>query len=417
MWRLGFFFHEMAFGLLSVFIPLYVIGFQDVSVLGGPLVALGIMMSVAMFCSIPASFLWGWLCDATRRCKPFILMSFASSAVILFMMTLPFARNIIVFLILYVIMQFLHIAHEAPKNVLIAEHYSRDDWEQSYGYYRISTELGLIIGLVIGFCLSVGFFSFTTNITSTALATYTLYLCSGLSIVACILSTLLVADPLLIFERRLVSIERNADFTYRSVVSASRVLGGSYWDGSPKKDSFKMFALAIVLFSLATSIFFTPLPVFLSQGLGLSNSMAYIGSIFTSIGATIGYFFISGRARSMDTRKQMPRYVLYRSLLVFALIGIVQLTIYPSVLTFLILVFLGFAFAVYYILMISVSMELIPAGKSGLFDGLVGLGTALGSFLGPYLANTYNYLPTYFIAALLFLFAFLSIKFATYTSF
>jgi MFS family permease len=412
MWRFGFFFHEMAFGLLSVFIPLYVIGFQDVSVLGGPLVALGVMMSVALFCSIPASFFWGWLCDATRRFKPFILMSFASSAVLLFLMTLSFAQNIIVFVILYVIMQFLHIAHEAPKNVLIAEHYSRDDWEKSYSYYRLSTELGLILGLAIGFCLSVGLFSFTAGLNVAVLANYTLYLCSGLSIVAFILSVLLVTDPLLLFERRLVRIERAVDFTYRSVVSASRVLGGSSWYDPPKRDSFKMFALAIVMFSLATSIFFTPLPVFLSQGLGLPSSMAYIGSIFTSIGATVGYLFISGRARSMDTHKQMSRCVLFRSVLLFALIGVIQLAIFPSALTFLVLIFLGFAFAIYYILMISVSMELIPAGKSGLFDGLVSLGTALGSFLGPYLANTYNFLPTYFIAALLFLLAFLSIKFA-----
>jgi hypothetical protein len=297
--------------------------------------------------------------------------------------------------------------------VLIAEHYSRDDWEQSYSYYRISTELGLIVGLAIGFCLSVGLFSFAANLTSAVLTTYTLYFCSGLSIVAFILSVLLVTDPLILFERRLVRIERAVDFTCRSVVSASRVLGGSYWYNSPKRDSFKMFALAIVMFSLATSIFFTPLPVFLSQGLGLPSSMVYIGSIFTSIGATAGYFFISGHARSMDTRKQMARSVLFRSLLIFALIGIIQLAIYPSVLTFLVLVFLGFAFAVYYILMISVSMELIPAGKSGLYDGLVGLGTAFGSFLGPYLANSYDYLPTYFIAALLFLLAFLSIKSAT----
>jgi len=411
MWRLGFFFHEMAFGLLSVFIPLYVIGFHDVNLLGGPLVALGIMMSVALFCSIPASFLWGWLCDATRRCKPFILLSFASSAILLFMMTLPFAQHVVVFVILYVVMQFLHMAHEAPKNVLIAENYSRDDWEKSYSYYRILTEFGLIIGLSIGFCLSVGMFSSIAGLSSTVLATYTLYLCSGLSVVAFILSVLLVADPLLIFERRLVRIERAVDFTYRSAISASRVLGGSSWCDPPKRDNFRLFALAIVLFSLATSIFFTPLPVFLSHGLGLPSGMAYVGSIFTSIGAISGYFFICERARSMDTRKQMSRCVLFRSLLLFALIGIIQLAIFPSLLTFLVLIFLGFAFAIYYILMISVSMEIIPAGKSGLFDGLVGLGTALGAFLGPYLVSTCNYLPTYFAAAILFLLAFLSIKF------
>ncbi|MCL2869099.1 MAG: hypothetical protein FWF27_06680, partial [Candidatus Bathyarchaeota archaeon] len=194
---------------------------------------------------------------------------------------------------------------------------------------------------------------------------------------------------------------------------ASRVLDGAHWNGSLKQDSFKMFALAIVLFSLATSIFFTPLPIFLSQGLYLPNSMVYVGYIFTSIGATLGYFFISGRARSMDIRRQMPRYVLYRSLMIFALIGAIQFALFPTLVTFLVLVFLGFCFAVYYILMISISMELIPTGKSGIFDGLVGLGTALGSFLGPYLANTYNYLPTYFIAAILFLLAFITIKLAT----
>jgi MFS family permease len=413
MWRFGFFFHEMAFGLLSVFIPLYVVGFQDATIIGGPLIALGIMVSAATFCSIPASFLWGWLCDATRRYKPFILLSFASSAILLFLMSLSFAQNIILFIVLYVILQFLHVAHEAPKNVLIAEHYSRDKWESSYGYYKGLTEFGFIIGLALGFCLSIGMFSFTTTLSSTVLSTYTFYLCSSLSIVAFILSVLLIADPLMIFERSLVRMERNVDFTYRSVKSAYRFLNGTHWNGSLKRDSFKLFALAIVLFSLATSIFFTPLPVFLSQHLHLPNSMVYLSYIFTSIGATIGYFFISGRARSMDTRKQMPRYVLYRSLLVFVLIGLIQLALYPTLITFLILVFLGFCFAVYYILMLSISMELIPAGKSGLFDGLVGLGTALGSFLGPYLASTYNYLPTYFVAAVLFLLAFITIKFAS----
>jgi len=413
MWRFGFFFHEMAFGLLSVFIPLYVVGFQDASIIGGPLVALGIMASVATICSIPASYFWGWFCDATRRYKPFILISFASSAILLFLMTLSFAQNVIVFIVLYVIMQVLHIAHEAPKNVLIAEHYSRDEWEPSYGYYEGLTEIGFIVGLALGFCLSVGLFSFTANLSSTVLATYTFYICSGLSVAAFILSVLLIADPLLLFERRLVRIERNVDFTYRSVRSASRVLDGAHWNGSLKQDSFKMFALAIVLFSLATSIFFTPLPIFLSQGLYLPNSMVYVGYIFTSIGATLGYFFISGRARSMDIRRQMPRYVLYRSLMIFALIGAIQFALFPTLVTFLVLVFLGFCFAVYYILMISISMELIPTGKSGIFDGLVGLGTALGSFLGPYLANTYNYLPTYFIAAILFLLAFITIKLAT----
>ena len=124
---------------------------------GGPLVALGVMTSIAIFCSIPASFLWGYLCDATRHYKVFILLSFLSSAIILFLMALPFAQNIIVFVVLYVVMQVLHVSHEAPKNVLIAEHYSRDDWEKSYGFYEGLTEIGFIIGLAIGLVLPLDY--------------------------------------------------------------------------------------------------------------------------------------------------------------------------------------------------------------------------------------------------------------------
>ena len=75
------------------------------------------------------------------------------------LMALPFAQNIILFVILYVVMQVLHVSHEAPKNVLIAEHYSRKDWEKAYGFYEAVTEVGFIIGLAIGLVLSVGLFA------------------------------------------------------------------------------------------------------------------------------------------------------------------------------------------------------------------------------------------------------------------
>jgi MFS-type transporter involved in bile tolerance (Atg22 family) len=64
----------------------------------------------------------------------------------------------------------------------------------------------------------------------------------------------------------------------------------------------------------------------------------------------------------------------------------------------------------YYIMMLSLSMELIPEGKSGFFDGLVGLGAAVGSFFGPFLAENLNYLPTFLIAGVVFFFAFITLK-------
>jgi MFS family permease len=397
MWRLGFFFHDMAFGLLTVFIPLYVVTFQDTSILGGPLLAVGVMTSIAIFCSIPASFLWGYLCDKTRHYKAFILLSFASISVILFLMTLPIAQNIIVFVFLYIVMQMLHVAHESPKNVLVTENYSRNDWERSFGFYEGLTEIGFIIGLAIGVVMFIS-------------STDTLYLCCGLSIVAFVLAMLLIADPLMIFERRLVKIERTLDFTHRGFEGSSKLMDGLRWDGSLKLDSFVGFACAIVLFSLASSIFFTPLPIYLKEVFGGQAQFVYLAYILNSIGATVGYFLIRGRANSMDIRKQMPRFILIRSLLVFTLVGVVTFAIAPTMLTCILLICLGFAYAMYYIMMLSLSMEIIPEGKAGLFDGMVSLGAAIGAFLGPFIASSLSYTLTFTIAAVIFLGAFIAIK-------
>ena len=410
MWRLGFFFHDMAFGLLTVFIPLYVIVFKNTSILGGPLLALGVMTSIAIFCSIPASFLWGYLCDKTRHYKIFILFSFSSIAVLLFLMTLPFAQNLIVFVILYVVMQILHVSHASPKNVLVTEHYSRNDWERSWGLYEGLTEIGFIIGLFIGLFI---FASTAILVTGSMLVTYTFYLCSALSVVAFILALALIADPLIIFERRLVVIERKLDKASRGFEGISKLMDGLRWKGSLKEDSFLRFALAIVLFALATSLFFTPLPIILNQRLNLPTSMVYVAYILNSVGATTGYFLIRARAQSINIKKQMPRFVLLRSVLIFALVGVIWFAFSPTITTAIVLVmlvFIGFAYAMYYIMMLSQSMEIIPQGKAGLFDGTVGLGAAIGAFLGPFLTYELNYLPVFVITAIIFLVAFIILK-------
>jgi len=407
MWRLGFFFHDVAFGLLTVFIPLYLVfhfSASSLKLLGGPLLALGVMTSIAIFCSIPASYLWGHLCDATRHYKVFILLAFASIATILFLMSLPFAQNLFVFVGLYVVMQVLHVAHESPKNVLVTEHYSRNKWVRTFGFYEGITELGTIAGLALGIIL------FASSLSSSALSTYTFYLCSALNVVGLILAMLLVTDPLLIFERRLVRIERKMDYANRGFKISSKLMDGLPSKEKLKEDSFAGFVSAIVIFSLATSLFFTPLPIFLREGLGLSTSWVYVAYILNSIGGTAGYFLIGKRAQSIDIRKQMPRYMFSRMLIVFALVGVILLGFFPNIMTGLFLLLLGFAYAMYYIMMLSLSMEVIPQGKTGLFDGMVNLGSAIGAFLGPFLAFHLNYVPMFVVTALLFLVAYLALK-------
>ena len=81
---IGFIFHKISFGLLSVLLPLYIT--QVIS--GGNLTVWGLIASVATFVAIPFSFLWGYLCDATRRYRFFILLSFAAVTSLLYLFSL-----------------------------------------------------------------------------------------------------------------------------------------------------------------------------------------------------------------------------------------------------------------------------------------------------------------------------------------
>ncbi len=392
MWRLGFFFHEMAFGLLSVFLPLYVVA------IGGSLVDIGIMTSAALFSAIPFAFFWGYICDKTRRYKRYILLSFASSAILLYAFTLT--TGISLFIILYAVMSILHVAHEAPKNVLIAEHYSREEWEKSYAFYEGFTEVGWLIGLLLGSLVST--FGFEAN--------FTLLLCSGLNLIAFLISLFLVADPLLIFERRLVGIEKTIDFTYRGVGVASKILDGLSSDGKLRRENLYAFCCGLILFSFASSTFFTSLPIFFSKDLALPTSTIFMIYMLNAGGGVAGYFLAGRRSLHLEEKTQMKRIVLFRSVLVFMLMVFVLLSSYTAVFATTILILMGFAYALYYIFTLSLSMELIPAGKAGLFNVLVSIGAACGSFLGPFLAQTLGFMYQFLTAGIIFCIAYVAFR-------
>jgi predicted MFS family arabinose efflux permease len=55
-------------------------------------------------------------------------------------------------------------------------------------------------------------------------------------------------------------------------------------------------------------------------------------------------------------------------------------------------------------------MELIPAGKAGLFDALVGLGSASGAYLGSFIAQALSFICTFILSGITFLLAYIFFK-------
>jgi MFS family permease len=398
MWRLGFFFHEMGFGLLSIFLPLYIMSIA----LSDGLYYIGIFSAVALFLAIPASFLWGYLCDKTRRYKRYILLSFLASAIILFLFA--YTSNVLLLIVLYGVMSILHMAHEAPKNVLISELYPHQDWDRSFAFYEGFTEFGWLIGLLLGFFIKIYGFSSAT----------TLFVCSALNLIGFALSLALVRDPDLVFERSLVSMERKVDFASRGVFVASRLLDGALITEKLKRENVNAFCGGLILFSLATSILFTPMPVFISTA--VTNAFLPAGLVFAiyvmnSGGAIAGYSLAGRRSEQSTGRTSLQRIVLFRGFFAFVFIVALNSAAFTIVgLATTLLVLMGFLYAMFIVSTLSLSMELIPAGKSGLFNVLIGVGGAFGSFLGPFIAQTYGFLSVFIVAGSIFLFAYIAFR-------
>jgi predicted MFS family arabinose efflux permease len=309
-------------------------------------------------------------------------------------------------IILYVVLSIFHVAHEPAKNVLIAEHYSHEDWERSFAFYEGLTEVGWLIGLLLGFFMSV----------YGVAASYTLLMCSILNLVAFVMSLVLVTDPLLIFERRLVSMEKTVDFASRGLFVASRMLDGTPVNERLRRENVNAFCCGLVLFSLATSILFTPMPVFISgivKGAALPASLVFAIFILNSGGAVAGYLFAGTKSEEPGATAHVGRTVLFRGLLTFLLIAIAQIPMYAVGLATPILMLMGFAYALFLVYTLSLSMELIPAGKAGLFNVLIGIGGACGSFIGPLVAETFDFTSVFVTAGVIFLLAYVAFKLFT----
>ncbi|MEM2273314.1 MAG: MFS transporter [Candidatus Bathyarchaeia archaeon] len=388
MWWLSFVFHEMASGLLSVFTPLYIIA------LGGSLTHVGLMTSAAILLSIPASFLWGYLCDKGRRYKPYILLSFLFLAILLYTFTLT--TNIYLLIVLYTIMAFFHMAHEPPKNVLIAEIYMRRYWEKAYALYEGITEAGWLVGIFIGFYMSV------QNLTPF----YILLVCSILNFVSFILSIFLIRDPAFIFERSLVKIERNILRAYKGL-NAALATNGAIYTKTTMENSVKRFCIGLIAFFMATKMLFTPLPIFFSKELALQESAIYAIFCINSIGSIIGYFLM---LRLPPETKTLYRMSILRCILTFSMIIIGTIKYYSVIPSALILFLLGLAYSIFHILSLSASMEVLPERMAGIFNIVTGLGEAFGSLIGPLIAGNFGFTYLFLSAGLAFFTAYLVLK-------
>jgi len=395
---IGFIFHKISFGLLSVLLPLYIT--QAIS--GGNLPVWGLIASVATFVAIPFSFLWGYLCDATQRYRLFILMSFVTVTFLLYLFALT--TDLLLLGIVYVFIVVFQVAYEPSKNVLIAENYSHRDWKHGFASYSALTQVGWVTGLFLGFLLTLWGFTSATLLT----------ICIALSFISFILSAIFVNDPALTFERGLVTIERSFSLVQRGVELLARLNFDQHDSGELNRENMYALCFGLMLFSLATSMFLTPLPIFFAQSLALPTSTIFALFLINSLGCLIGYVLMKRKHDNVKETSTTTRVALLRGILVFWLLFVGYLSFtWAILLSIIVLVFSGFVYAFYSVSVLSLSMEVIPRGKTGIFTALLGAGSGIGCLTGPVIAENFGFSYTFIASGTCFLLSFVVFKIFT----
>jgi MFS family permease len=136
--------------------------------------------------------------------------------------------------------------------------------------------------------------------------------------------------------------------------------------------------------------------------------------VFNTFGSFLGYALAGGRAQQLGGRNVVKKANLVRGLLSLLLIStIVWFSVFTLTLATLVLMVMGLAYGFFLISSLSLSMELIPEGKAGMFNALIGLGGVLGCLLGTYMAENYGFLVLFLMTSIGFFLSY--IAFRTFT--
>jgi len=223
-----------------------------------------------------------------------------------------------------------------------------------------------------------------------------------------------VNDPALTFERGLVTIDRSFSLVQRGVELLARLNFDQYDSGELNREKVYALCFGLMLFSLATSMFFTPLPIFFAQSLALPTSTIFALFLINSLGCLIGYVLMKRKHDNVKETSTTTRVALLRGILVFWLLFVGYLSFtWAILLSIIVLVFSGFVYAFYSVSVLSLSMEVIPRGKTGIFTALLGAGSGIGCLTGPVIAENFGFSYTFIASGTCFLLSFVVFKIFT----
>jgi MFS family permease len=273
MWHFAFLFHGVAYGMLPTLSLLFFVEY-----LHGPLFDFGVTFAVATLVSIVTSICAGKLPERAGKVKPFIVGSFLCSSVAL--LACSQVRDVASFQVLFILLEASNSIHIPATRIFVAETYPRAAWSKMYARYHLIVGIAGTAGLAIcsAFVSSVGY---PTLLLTCAILVFASFL------VACIV----IEDPPFYIERWLNRVSRPIE----------DVEGLSYWLGSGGRTgrftltptvNMILFGAGSMVFAVATSSAFTPLPIFFTNVIHLAPSQTFAVFMVRSLFGAFSYVIV-----------------------------------------------------------------------------------------------------------------------------
>jgi MFS family permease len=397
-WFIGYFLSNMAGGVTTPLIPLFVIVY-----LGSNVFYMGITTSSASAASVLALIFWGNVSDYLRKRKIFIIIGFVGSFASLMMIML--VHTIAQFILIMVLFQLVAMASVPISTLILIENSKESKWPVVMSRFNQISAVGTVVGLIMGTVIISLYSSSSKGILLTIYEiSAILYLLAAISVF------IFINDPNRTIGRRRLWMVNSIRMVERIRYFPSNVIHFITLNGRKKERNLGK-SLMLYLFSssflmLGFQIFFVPYPVFLINRLGASEALVFVMYLSNAIFSALTYIWSGNALDRFGSRKVLSVSLLARILIFLGMAGIAYVAVENYIyliVSIAIYGILGGIWSFIGISQITTVSHLAPKtlrGKAvGYYNSFNGIGQILGSFVSGIVALYFGYSIDFILAA------------------
>lgn len=398
-WFTGYFFSNLAGGLISPLIPLFIISFLGLGVF-----YVGLTTAIVSLASIPSLIVWGNLSDSIKKRKIFILIGFVGSFFALIPISL--ATDLSTYMLLQIAFQVLAMAAVPVSTVIIIENVEKSRWPAIMSKFNLIASLGTLVGLIIGTVLM----EIYTGKSTILVEIYEI--ASFVYLAAAVTSYFIIPEPGSPGAGRIPHSVHNIRLVERIRFFPSAVihfagLSRGIKGASLKKDT-RLFLICTFFLMTAFQLYFVPFPVFIIKSMGGGNTDIFLMYLLNSFFGTIAYRFTGRIINKFGVRNVLAGTLFVRALLFAAMAAVPFIIFMNFPFIFAALVFYGVMgglwgfIGISEVAYISRIAQKTNRGKAmGYYNSLNGLGQIFGGLGSGIICAFWGYGPDFIVASLM----------------